>query len=104
CQSVTAVCCNAQCCETRLGGNTCCNGVCVSTERDPNNCGGCGNVCPADQSCGRKNCKIACCYGNFQKPPGGCGANPSLCCDGTVCDAGFTGACLDTGFPPPPCT
>jgi hypothetical protein len=42
--------CGDQCCTRALppGSNAaCCNGRCTDTNTDPNNCGGCGTVCPA---------------------------------------------------------
>jgi hypothetical protein len=48
---------NSQCCSGYCdpttgtcacpSGQTNCSGTCVNTQNDPNNCGGCGNVCPA---------------------------------------------------------
>jgi hypothetical protein len=32
-------------------GTTCCNGGCLNVQTDPNNCGACGKVCPADRVC-----------------------------------------------------
>jgi hypothetical protein len=46
CPSGTTECGN-NCC---TAAQSCCNGECVDTNTDPNNCGSCGNICPAAAS------------------------------------------------------
>lgn len=64
----------------------CCAGTCVSASFDENNCGGCGNVCFADQFCELGDCE---CFeaGAHVGPDGQC------TCDGTNCQGG--GSCCD---------
>jgi hypothetical protein len=44
---------SAQCCAF---GEKCCSGSCVSVRSNDNNCGACGNKCPADRTCVRGSC------------------------------------------------
>lgn len=37
--------------QTCLAGQTLCNGTCTNTNDDSQNCGKCGNVCPANAVC-----------------------------------------------------
>jgi hypothetical protein len=41
-----------------LAKDTVCNGLCVDTQSDPNNCGGCGTVCPSGVTCTNGNCDL----------------------------------------------
>jgi len=63
---INGVCCppGSEVCSTPSGPKccsfTCCGGVheqvCIDTEHDVNNCGGCGNVCPAGDTCKNGKC------------------------------------------------
>ncbi len=44
-------------------GTTACNGICVTLSSDPNNCGACGNVCAAGESCTNGSCTPLCAAG-----------------------------------------
>jgi len=95
-------------------GQTECNGACVNTQSDPNNCGGCGNVCPNSGGCQDGVCTPCpkwidynwcpadlggdiigvCCRPEtpqccFTADHGGsCCAENETCCDGYCCGAG----------------
>ncbi|MFO0588684.1 MAG: hypothetical protein U0441_14135 [Polyangiaceae bacterium] len=53
-------------CSVFTGGcraaQTCCSGVCTSTANDPQNCGGCGVVCGANEVCSGSQCVCAAGY------------------------------------------
>lgn len=103
CQDPTTSCCtDADCagnmtCQTTGGRFTCacpagktdCHGTCTDTGRDPANCGGCGSVCPAGQSCCGGHCLVCpvgsvCTYqGNFQWSCVCPAAYPTVC--GNTC-------------------
>jgi hypothetical protein len=51
--------CGACTCDPSCSGS-CCAGVCVDLDTDPNNCGACGEACPAGQVCQVGECGIAC--------------------------------------------
>jgi hypothetical protein len=57
------------------GGLTFCSGNCVNTANDITNCGGCGNICPADYTCSGGSCQ----------PPAGCPPGTNSCCGGDIC-------------------
>jgi alpha-tubulin suppressor-like RCC1 family protein len=46
-------------CNPCSAGLSLCSGTCVSESNDPNNCGGCGNVCPAGDICTEGACGSA---------------------------------------------
>lgn len=86
-------------------GEQCCDDVCVRPDSDPDNCGGCGVVCAADEVCASGSCSRACdpplelcgglCVDTMGSDPdncGGCGVScdTGICIDGT-CSAGFPG-------------
>jgi hypothetical protein len=82
-----------------------CNGVCTSTQSDANNCGACGNVCPAGDSCTNGACATPCpagltlCSGaciNLQSDPGNCGMCNSACPSNETCSGGV---CAITACP-----
>ncbi len=91
--------------------------VCVDESADPNNCGGCGLVCPAGQLCSNGSCATSCqvglvqCNGRCVDPTSngdfcgataGCGADAgspgTVCASGQVCTTGAmgTGTCAIT--------
>jgi len=71
-----------------------CGGVCVETASDSNNCGGCGNVCPAGSTCQSSSCictnnGLAPCNGacpDLSSDPNNCGACGNVCPEGTCTD------------------
>ena len=82
-------------------GKTSCGGTCVDTQSDPNNCGACGTVCPANQSCiagaclqtgcpaGQVSCsadKADC--ADLSRDPNNCGACGTACAADEGCCAG----------------
>ncbi len=102
---------NGQC--VPKAGETECNGACVNTDSDPNNCGGCGNVCPHSGSCQDGQCNLCpnsipyhfcpadlggdtvgvCCHPDapqccFTEHGGSCCGADTVCCDGYCCGAG----------------
>ena len=99
---------------------TFCDGQCTSYLTDPNNCGGCGNVCAADHFCsegacvcnaGLTECGSGCI--DVLTDPANCGACGNTCsadetCTGgaCVCDPGLTRCaegCLDLQTDPANC-
>jgi hypothetical protein len=84
---------------------SCCSGVCSYLATDPNNCGACGNVCPADAPyCLRGACaacpspgEVVCPTGcaDLATDPNNCGACGNVCpADTPYCVGG--GACSPT--------
>ena len=74
-----------------------CAGVCIDTQHDPANCGACGTVCTADQSCNAGKCSISCGGGdtlcgttcsNTMTDPNNCGTCGTACTGGQVCSSG----------------
>jgi hypothetical protein len=91
------------------GSSTCCvtpEHACTDLESDPNNCGSCGNVCPAGATCEQGKCvgEAPPCTVNLDMP---CGA-PVDCGNGCNCwvkadgSSGFCGA-FDACENHPPC-
>ena len=76
--------------------DTVCNGACVDLNSDQDNCGGCGNVCPAGQDCVDGACQSPRCA----PPTFDCGG--VWCCpEGQLClNNDYTGAplCCIPGF------
>ena len=131
---VDGVCCNGACaggceacnvagqegmCVGCAGATTCCGETCIDLASDPNNCGGCGAVCPAGANaaevvCAASTCAITTCAAGFADCDGdaangcetvlGTDANCGACGDacttaGATCGGGGTpGVC---GAPPP---
>jgi hypothetical protein len=92
------------CCPT---GATCCNGICADLNSDADNCGVCGNVCPASapictqgicSGCqgGTTNCGGACIDTNWDG--NNCGACGNVCPPQFACSFGVCeGTCIDCG-------
>jgi hypothetical protein len=94
-------------------GQLSCAGVCTTTSTDSNNCGGCGTVCAATQSCvagvcscpsGGTLCSSACV--DTMTDEANCGMCGTACAAGQTCNGGVCscptgqtpclGACVDT--------
>lgn len=74
-----------------------CNGACVNTRSDRNNCGACGDACPAGQACRFSNCVPMCtqqmqmCGGvlvDTQSNAMNCGFCNNVCMAGQICSGG----------------
>jgi hypothetical protein len=94
---------NYYCCPT---GKACCNGTCTSVNSDANNCGACGNVCPASAPfCIQGTCSGLVCGGGSTNCGGYCAFlayDPYNCgACGFVCPGvGCTNGVCDFGSPP----
>jgi hypothetical protein len=71
--------------------------ACVSTNSDPNNCGGCGQICAGGQVCSAGTCTNACSAGytncsgactGVLTDPNNCGACGQKCGTGQSCNSG----------------
>jgi len=79
---------------------TSCNGLCTDLTSDPNNCGGCGNVCAPGQKCWASTCQGAPACGNAMQSDcngactytasdnNNCGACGVVCASDQVCESG----------------
>ncbi len=72
-----------------------CSNVCVDFDSDPNNCGGCGNVCEANAACVSGTCQcpdsLTTCGGSCvdtSTDPDNCGACGNQCGSGETCNSG----------------
>jgi stigma-specific protein Stig1 len=104
-------------------GTACCSGTCTSVNSDPNNCGACGNICPAAApSCNQGVCTASACAAGLTSCGGvcvdtdedsqNCGACGNVCptsapfcnqgvCAVNECAPGLTscgGICTNTDF------
>ena len=87
------------------GVDTCCPGGCTDTNTDPNNCSGCGFVCPEGSTCSGGNCtpQMSCnggpvCVGveqccqtgctDIDTDPNNCGGCGQRCPPGATCAGG----------------
>jgi hypothetical protein len=74
--------------------------VCVDAQTDNNNCGTCGNVCPANATCqsGSCNCPLTACSSqsctDLQTDPNNCGTCGNVCPPNNACESG---SCVDCG-------
>jgi Stigma-specific protein, Stig1 len=87
--------------DSTCNGNKCCNGACISVTADNSNCGACGTMCTAGQSCVSGVCTGLVCTtstttttsdedgGTPAAPPKMVGANG--CPENEVCTAGGSG-------------
>lgn len=79
-------------------GSLCCGRACTPVSADVNNCGGCGVVCGAGQSCSSGVCTSVCSCGVRTcgpVPGAGCGGSCGSCSTGYVCNASGTGCNLN---------
>jgi hypothetical protein len=82
-----------------------CGATCVDYLNDPDNCGGCGNVCGDGACCSNGSCESVCATGqqwcddqcvDTENDNKNCGACGSPCPDGTCCNgAECASICLD---------
>jgi hypothetical protein len=89
------------------GGQTACMGACVDTQTDRANCGTCGTMCPAGQSCRMGMCQFDCpsgqtlCGGRCVTVSGdreNCGACGTMCPAGQVCSMGMCTTSCNPGL------
>jgi hypothetical protein len=100
-----------QCSSSCPGGQTLCAGKCVDITTDIDNCGACGNACPASHVCENQTCKLVCasaltdCSGkcvqlqNDEMNCGSCGAQCSVGyeCLGGKCELSCTAGLTNCG-------
>lgn len=88
-------------------GLTACADVCANLSSDNQNCGSCGNACPAGDICSNGSCALSCqaglqnCKGTCSNPkidPANCGACGTVCPKNQVCSAGSCTLSCDTGL------
>ena len=109
------------------GNGDCCFGapsLCTNFQTDPNNCGGCGNVCGSGTTCTGGSCVSPCAPGTTpcngacvdeSTDPNNCGGCGNVCGAGTTCTGGScvsvcapgetfcNGACVDASTDPNNC-
>jgi hypothetical protein len=90
-------------------------GACMNLSADPNNCGACGNVCPAYSVCSSGSCGSVCATGatvctppksammapfcaELSNDPANCGSCFNACKSGEVCSGGKCAAKCGTGL------
>ncbi len=87
--------------QTCIAGQTLCNGTCTDTSVDSQNCGKCGNICPADSHCINGVCSSSClpgqtsCNGNCVDTSAdsqNCGSCGDVCPANAVCISGVCSA------------
>jgi Stigma-specific protein, Stig1 len=78
----------------------CCDGRCTFINEDPQNCGGCGNVCSSGQTCcSDQTDPLGDCV-DTQTDPNNCGGCNAACPAGQTCENGI----CSTSICPQPCT